>query len=555
MKAKQTLPFGFDSVLSSMPGRAAAAADEADGAALTLLALFPESAEKSISLPSLLDRGLAENTEGAVRVTDEGMKAVSLYPLLGSPGKHHPYPSAFFPFLLSAAASRTLPSGRWQRMLSSDFFTSLFPGIPPERIAEAAAEAMEALLRLGIAENDSGVITIRKKNAESFMALSEEERIAVVIDERTAYDAALRRKAALMIHAISHLSGISEEEAAGRISMLEGASGYSCSLEKLSGFSVIENDGGIISGRTMHPEGSDTCTISSDFSITCTGRAPDDLFLYAAPVSSDTTVQWKLTKASLKTAFSLGLTPDDVCVRLRRIASYELPETIEPRISGWYSSYSSIKAERALILTADERNARIIDALPTLKMHILGKLGENIFLMDSTTEPLWRRALENGGFDMLGPTSGPRFMEDEEERALLPPSGFSVPEIPEEREVPYDGDTRKKLLDTSDSPLRTALIASGFIVSESQETPDAEMVNGLYYQEKMRLIHAAIADGEKLYLEFPDGSTLIGRAEKEEDGNIAILGRSIDPAKVWKAARLPLSVRDSALPPSDSDSQ
>ena len=555
MKAKRMLPFGFDSVLSSLPGKAATAVDESDGAALTLLALFPESAEKSISLPSLLDRGLAENTEGAVRVTDEGMKAASLYPLLGSPGKHHPYPSAFFPFLLSAAASRTLPSGRWQRMLSSDFFTSLFPGIPPERIAEAAAEAMEALLRLGIAENDSGVITIRKKNAESFMALSEEERIAVVIDERTAYDAALRRKAALMIHAISHLSGISEEEAAGRISMLEGASGYSCSLEKLSGFSVIENDGGIISGRTMHPEGSDTCTISSDFSITCTGRAPDDLFLYAAPVSSDTTVQWKLTKASLKTAFSLGLTPDDVCVRLRRIASYELPETIEPRISGWYSSYSSIKAERALILTADERNARIIDALPTLKMHILGKLGENIFLMDSTTEPLWRRALENGGFDMLGPTSGPRFMEDEEERALLPPSGFSVPEIPEEREVPYDGDTRKKLLDTSDSPLRTALIASGFIVSESQETPDAEMVNGLYYQEKMRLIHAAIADGEKLYLEFPDGSTLIGRAEKEEDGNIAILGRSIDPAKVWKAARLPLSVRDSALPPSDSDSQ
>ena len=555
MKAKQTLPFGFDSVLSSMPGRAAAAADEADGVALTLLALFPESAGKYVSLPSLLDRGLAENADEAVRVTDEGMKAVSLYPLLGRRGKHQPYPSAFFPFLLSAAASRTLPSGRWQRMLSSDFFTSLFPSIPPERIAEAAAEAMEALIRLGIAENDGGVITIRKQNAESFMALSEEERIAVAIDDRTAYDTALRRKAALMISAISHLSGISEDEAERRISMLGEASGYSCSLGRLCMFSVIENDGGMITGRSMHPGGDDACTISSDFSITCTGKAPEDLFLYATPVSSDTTVQWKLTKASLKTAFSQGLTPDDVCARLRRIASYALPETIEPRISGWYSSYSSIKAERALILTADERNARIIDALPTLKMHILGKLGENIFLMDSTTEPLWRRALENGGFDMLGPTSGPRFAENEDETAVLPPSGFSVPEIPEEREVPYDGEMRKRLLKASDSPLRTALIASGFIVSESQETPAAEMVNGLYYQEKMRIINASIADGAKLYLEFPDGSTLIGRAEKEEDGSIAILGRSIDPAKVWKAARLPLSVRDSALPPSDSDSQ
>ena len=555
MKAKRALPFGFDSVLSSMPGRAAAAVDDADGVSLTLLALFPDSAGRSISLPPLLDRGLAEIADETIRVTDEGMKAVSLYPLLGRPGKHHPYPSAFFPFLLSAAASRTLPSGRWQRMLSSDFFTSLFPGIPSERIAEAAAEAMEALISLGIAENDSGVITIRKKNAESFMALSEEERLAAVIDERTAYDTALRRRAALMIHAISHFSGISEDEAEGRLSMLEEASGYSCSLEALSRFSVIENDGGIISGRYMHPDGDDACTISSDFSITCTGKAPDDLFLYATPVSSDTTVQWKLTKASLKTAFSHGLTPDDVCRRLERIASYALPETIEPRITGWYSSYSSIKAERALVLTADERNARIIDALPTLKMHILGKLGENIFLMDSTTEPLWRRALENGGFDMLGPTSGPRFMDEEEERAPLPPSAFTIPAIPEEREVPYDGKMREMLLKASDSPLRTALIASGFIVSESQETPKAEMENGLYYQEKMRLIHASISDGTKLYLEFPDGSTLIGKAEKEEDGNIAILGRSIDPAKVWKAARLPLSVRDSALPPSDSDSQ
>ena len=81
------------------------------------------------------------------------------------------------------------------------------------------------------------------------------------------------------------------------------------------------------------------------------------------------------------------------------------------------------------------------------------------------------------------------------------------------------------------------------------------MVNGLYYQEKMRLINAGIADGMKIYAESTDGSVVIAHAEKSDDGMIAIGGKQMDCAKIWKAAALPPSVRDLELRPSDSGSR
>ena len=90
---------------------------------------------------------------------------------------------------------------------------------------------------------------------------------------------------------------------------------------------------------------------------------------------------------------------------------------------------------------------------------------------------------------------------------------------------------------------------------EEQETPRIAEVNGLYYQEKARLIHQAITEGKKLYVEFTDGETLIGRAEKIDDERIRLSGREIDIAKIWKTASLPVSVKDAVLLPSDNDSQ
>ena len=66
---------------------------------------------------------------------------------------------------------------------------------------------------------------------------------------------------------------------------------------------------------------------------------------------------------------------------------------------------------------------------------------------------------------------------------------------------------------------------------------------------------ALIADGMKIYAESTDGSVVIAHAEKSDDGMIAIGGKQMDCAKIWKAAALPPSVRDLELRPSDSGSR
>ena len=553
MQNERVLPFGFCEKLQYSEEKALQALDDSDAALLSAIHLSSDSLSflSCERTSSLLDRGFLIKEDGRLRVSAAGMKGVSTFPLLGKKARRRLYPEAFIPFVLSVVASRNLQSGRWQRNLSSDFFTSLFPSIEKGKAITAAERTIEAMIRLGIAIDDGECISISRPAAQSFMALSEEERIAMIIGG----EGAERKKIALAIALSQRLSGIEKENADEYLDRIGRIAGYRPSLEDLETFSLIDEDNGILTGRKRGFSMPLDAAVSSDFSITYSGASPEDIYLYATPVRADSTTEWKLTKASMKTAFSLGITPDEAAGKLEELSSFPLPESLRPRISLWHRSFLSVRAQRALILQADERNARIIDALPTLRMHIIGKIGETIFLMDDSTEGLWRRALENAGFDMLGPTEGPAFEKAQERRIQIAPSDFRGITLPEEREIPFSAQRRNELLAASDSPLRTALINSGFITDSEEETPSVDMVNGLYYQEKMRLIAAAEHDGQKIYLESLDGSAIIGHPRHLEESFISLSGIRIDAAKAWKAAILPPSVKDSALRPSDSDSQ
>ena len=68
---------------------------------------------------------------------------------------------------------------------------------------------------------------------------------------------------------------------------------------------------------------------------------------------------------------------------------------------------------------------------------------------------------------------------------------------------------------------------------------------------------SAATRNAKVYAEFTDGRTIIGRASKAEDpGHFIIDGEDVDIAKIWKTAELPLSVKSIRTEgvPSDSDS-
>ena len=553
--SEKVLPFDFGSTLEDRTEEVLGAVTEEEGMLLTEILLSYDGIYPSDNTAALTDRGLAfSGDDGKLHVGEKGMKAVSLFPLLGTKAKRRPYPEAFIPFLLSAVASSTLQSGRWQKMITSDFFTALFPGIEKERIAGAAVKAMDRLLKLGIADDSEGEIRLRRPEAESFMRLTEEERLALIIKEGCEHNREERERTALYIHLALLLSGISEDRIEKYLDLIAFLSGTAVPEEDLFLFSILDENDGIISGREF-PGKRDTLAVSSDFSITYTGTSPGEIYLYASPIMTDSITEWKLTKSSLKAAFSLDMTPDDVRASLSELSSFPLPDTLYPRISGWFSSFSSLHADRVLLLTADERNARIIDALPTLRIHIIGKIGDNLFLMNTETEPLWRRALENAGFDMLGPTSGPHFEKTMADENKLPPRSFNPPEIREEREIAFSEEQAKMLSDSTADPLRKILILSGFIVAEAQPTPSIDTVNGLYYQEKLRLIHSAITEGKKLYAEFVDGSVLVGKAERTDEERISVNGHLIEIARIWRTAILPKGIKDLELHPSDNDSQ
>ena len=187
-------------------------------------------------------------------------------------------------------------------------------------------------------------------------------------------------------------------------------------------------------------------------------------------------------------------------------------------------------------------------------MHIEKKLSDTIYIMKRDTEALWRRALENAGFDMLGRTEGPQF-KTEEKSAEIIQSSFTRPAISEERAVPFNKGLKEKLILSSPSPFVKALAISGFITRENESIELPEMVNGLYYQEKMRLIRKAEDENLKIYAEFIDGSALVGHVRKADDESILILGKTVAQCKIWKTAILPVSIRDLEMHPSDNDSQ
>ena len=135
MKNKK-LPFSFEEIIREYPDKVISALTDEEGMLLTeiVLAKNKELFVQSDTAKALFDKGMIERKDGEIAITEIGEKAISMFPLLGEKERRLAYPAAFFPFILFEIASGKLPSGRWQKIISSDFFTSLFPGVASSRI-------------------------------------------------------------------------------------------------------------------------------------------------------------------------------------------------------------------------------------------------------------------------------------------------------------------------------------------------------------------------------------------------------------------------------------
>ena len=506
---------------------------------------------------SFCDRGLIERKkDGTLKVTETGMKAVSFYPLFGRKCSRKPYPSAFFPMMLSIIASGELPEHHalYSKNLSSDLIAGRFTQIAKEDFSAAAVRTAEALDEMGFIRHDGGKLSMDRENAIRFFSLPLHDKLSYMIHPEL--DEENHRKLSKAIALIEHLSDYSEDDIGNLFRRIEAITGFDLSddMEWLLRFSIIYIQDGRVSAYDTGRSTASDAVISSDFTITSDGTLKSPVFLFAEPLKADVSEQWAITRTSAKAAFSMGMTDKDIMKELKRISREALPEMIGGRISSWYGSFSALRCMRALVIISDDKNARVMDALPTFQVHVLAKPSSNVFLMNPETEEEWRKILRTAGFDMLGRTEGWELKEK-----ALPPAleETASPLIPEERAVPFDAALRSDMIHKADSALMEALIESGFILSPDTEIPHVDMILGLYYQEKARLVASIEGRKAKLYAEKADGSVIIGRAVKSaEPGHVTVNGLDIDIAKIWKAAELPLSVRSIIKDgePEDSDS-
>ena len=312
---KRELPFGFEKILSENRESAVRAVNDDEGAFLSSLYLSEGKIIEPSYLTAMTERGMAEeDKEGIYHVTEEGMAAVSLYPLLGRNDERNPYPEAFFPSILSFAASSEIPSGQnhYSKSFSSDFFTSIFPAFSKDRIRNAAMLAVKRLIELSVIKEKASGLSISLPEAERFMSLSEYERLALVIFPECTHDRDKLGKAALFIYLVSRISGIRKEDAGGKLTQIAAIAGIALYDEELLyTMNIIEDDENTVSGLQI-PEKSSEITVSSDFTISYTGAMPGDIYLYAVPEKCSTASEWKITKQSAKAAFSMNLSDKDI---------------------------------------------------------------------------------------------------------------------------------------------------------------------------------------------------------------------------------------------------
>ena len=520
----------------------AAAISDGDGAMLSKIRLTGSWEGCEERKASLLDRGLARDDGGTISLSEAAEKAVSLYPLLGDGTRGETYPEHFHQMILSCLA---FPSSQRHLRLSLTAAARLcFPSIGKEGAECLVSLTLDAFIALGIIRQERSSFMLERGSADRFLSLSLCSRMSYIID--SGEDEGRRKALVKTLSLLSEIAGLPDSELGNTLSMISRASGYDLPPQgMLEDLQLLCHMNGKAYGRRADRTGS-SLVISSDFSVMASGRISIPLYLMADPVRSGIVSEWVLSKDSIRKAVQNGLTGKDIITLLKEHSGEALPDSVASRILSWEEMLSSARAERCIMLSLSERTSRIVAALmPELGEYVIAKPSPTLLLMDGRHARSWSAMLQEAGVDILGDIAEDdeglpeRTFMDEEPPALLPPR----------RPIAFDEELRRRLLEGADA-YRRALVLSGFIYREDQDTPELEgIVLGLDYQEKRRMIADACAHGRKIYAEFVDGSVIISSVSRSEtEGHVIMGGREIDIAKIWKTAQLPASVESVTLP-------
>ena len=500
---------------------AAQAISEEEGALLSRIYLTHTLSEiDEEHKASFIERKLVVLDDGMARLSKEAMAAVSAHPLLGTGCEHEIYPECFHQMLIASESEKEM----------EECAASCFPNLDKAETRRLLEPILSAFSSLGIPED--------MERTGLFLSLPFESRLAYILCPLESDKRKAAAKAVALSERIAGLDAAREEEIENLIRRTTDYDDYSFFM--LENMQLLYRKNGKLYGRKCQ-DGEHSLIVSSDFSIIVQGRTSAPLHLFAEPRKGGVVSEWMITRDSVRKSLLSGYGSEKIMMALESEASEAIPESVKSRIRFWEETLSSVKASEAIVLTVSERAERLIRALgPQLESYVISHPADGIYIMSTETWK-WRPIFSTVGLDVLGNIKE-RTEDGMKADVEISPIIYDI-SLPEERAVSFDREKRQRLLATDDA-YRAALVLSGMICSESQETPElCDVVLGLDYQGKKRLISSAMNHGGKIYAEFIGGSVIIAKPEKsEKEGYVFLNGREIEIAKIWKTALLSISI-------------
>ncbi len=464
-------------------------------------------------------------------VTDEGRKILSAYPFFGrGKGERRDYPALIFAFLLALSRSksaRDCDSTYYRRKAFLDYFPTREKSV----MTSTGYYITTAMDKLGLFTREG---LLNKKVAEAFMSLSALDRMSYIV---AALIDAKAENAKMALTLISLIDGIERE----RLPLIERAvkaySSISPDWTLFENLGLIYWEDGLLYSALLEREerDDDIFTLSSDYTITTSSTYDRDIYLIAHPVVENmNTVQWKIDRSSIRRAFNMDVTYDEIIAILKDYSSYPVPEAIEEQIKSWEREYNLVRIVRGTVVRVDERYSSLF-TLPGISEHIIEKLGENAFLMDSDVTAGWMMVLSGYGVSMLPVVKGPLFDEKSPYSGIYcwcyPIEDYNP--LPLRRGIPFDEEGYLRLLSEAEDEWERLLIKSHLVFSRDA-VKAYKFIDGLEYSSKRVLILDAIKDGKALVIKNTDDTYLFLIPHKLEGDTLTTDKGDVAVSKIWK---------------------
>lgn len=241
--------------------------------------------------------------------------------------------------------------------------------------------------------------------------------------------------------------------------------------------------------------------------------------------------EYEITRQSITNAFDDGWTPDSIFAELKKYTNYDFPQNMEMSVEDWYNSYLSARIYQGYVLKVTRENITFVENNPKIQQHIKEKLAEGIYLLNIPVNADISEFIAESGLEFMGKIKNP---QTEGEKINFPAltSGhpLEVPSVLDSENAGTEADTASTRINYSkaneilsglknqlnsmdvDENLKESLnfrIHQRLILTPEQlETTEVRTeileAGGMNFNGKINLLDAAIKDGNRIELTFPD---------------------------------------------------